>query len=228
MSDGNTHYQELKKRALDSGIKLFGVAEIDPVKDRFLLSAAELEGQKYGICMAVPLSEAVLNGIEDRPTLLYKWHYRQANNFLDRIAFLLSQHIMADGFRALPIPASQIVDWDAQRGAVSHRILAEAAGLGWRGRNNLLVNERYGSYIRLVSILTDMPLKPDRPVDGECGSCKRCVTECPVGALGESPDDYRLDKCLNKLKEFAKIRGIGQYICGICVKACPGKSRNRQ
>ena len=227
MSDGNAHYQYLKKTVHDSGIKLFGVAEIDPVKDRFLLSAAELEGLKYGISMAVPLSEAVLNGIEDRPTLLYKWHYRQANNFLDRVAFLLSQHIMEEGFRALPIPASQIVDWEAQRGAVSHRMLAEAAGLGWRGRNNLLVNETYGSQTRLVSILTDIPLKADRPADGGCGSCRRCVTKCPVEALGESADDYRLDKCLDKLKEFAKIRGIGQYICGICVKACPGKSTKK-
>lgn len=228
MSDGNTHNQELKRTALDSGIRLFGVAEIDLLKDRFLITPAELEGLKYGICMAIPLSEAVLSGIEDRPTLLYKWHYRQANNFLDRVAFLLSQHIMDDGFRALPIPASQIVDWEAQRGAVSHRLLAEAAGLGWRGRNNLLVNETYGSQIRLVSILTDIPLKPNHPVDGGCGSCKRCVTKCPVGALGESPDDYQLDKCLDKLKEFAKTRGIGQYICGICVKACPVKSRKNQ
>lgn len=217
------NYDNLREFALKEGGSLFGVAEIDPLKDRFLLSPKELNGLKYGVSIGVALSQAVLNGIEAQPTLLYKWHYRQANNLLDRIAFLLTQYIMQKDFQALPIPASQIVDWKAQKGAVSHRLLGEAAGLGWRGKNNLLVNEKVGAQLRLVSILTDWPLKIDRPVEQGCGSCSRCVSKCPAGALGESSDDYDFDKCYNLLKEFSKLRGIGQFICGVCVKACPGK-----
>ncbi len=224
MLKGKENYDRLKDLAIGEGASLFGVAEIESFKERFLLSPSELNGLNYGISIGVALSPAVLAGIVDQPTMLYKWHYRQANNLLDRVAFLVTLDIMKLGFNALPIPASQIVDWEAQKGAVSHRTLGEAAGLGWRGRNNLLVNETYGSRIRLVSVLTDLPLKTDpSKSDQTCGSCKRCISLCPAGALDESPEQYDFDKCFNLLKNLSKLRGIGQYICGVCVKACPGK-----
>ncbi len=219
----NTHW--LENLSMELGGTLFGVAEIDPLKDRFLLSTSELDNLKYGISVGVVLSQSVLNGIIDSPTLLYKWHYRQANNLLDKIAFILSQRLVQKGFRALPIPASQIVDWESQRGHLSHRLLAEAAGLGWRGRNNLLVNQIYGSQIRLVSVLTDFPLVAGSPVDHNCGTCRECISACPAGALGESHDDYDLEKCYTLLTEFSKKRGIGVHICGLCVKVCPGNQR---
>jgi epoxyqueuosine reductase len=207
------------------GGALFGVCEIDPFKDRFLLSTSELKGLRYGVVIGVVLSRAVFDGIKDSPTLLYKWHYRQANNLLDKIAFILSERICEKGFRALPVPASQVVDWEKQKGHVSHRILGEAAGLGWRGRNNLLVNEVYGSRIRLVSILTNLPLVPDHPVTLDCGSCNQCISACPVGALGDNPEQYDLNKCYDLLTEFSKRRGIGVHICGLCIKECPGMSK---
>lgn len=219
-AERNTHW--LRSLSMKSGGTLFGVAEIDPLKDRFLLSVSEIMGLKYGISIGVILSQSVLNGIKDSPTLLYKWHYRQANNLLDKIAFILSQRIVEKGFHALPVPASQVVDWDSHKGHLSHRLLAEAAGLGWRGRNNLLVNQVYGSQIRLVSILTDIPLVVHSSTDGGCGECRICLSACPAGALGESPDDYDLEKCYALLTEFSKKRGIGVHICGLCVKACPG------
>ena len=217
-------YDTLKAQAFEEGATLFGVADIEPLKDRFLLSKSEMQGLTRGISVALSLSRSVLDGIVNRPTLLYKWHYRQANNVLDRIAFRLTQGIVEKGFRALPIPASQVVDWETQKGHVSHRSIAEAAGLGWRGRNNLVVNSRYGAGIRLVTVLTDMPLIPDRPADQSCGRCSSCVSVCPADALGQSAAEYDLRKCYEHLKEFAKLKGIGQHICGICIKACPGEA----
>ena len=202
---------------------MFGVCEIDPFRDRFLLSANELQGLMFAVVLGIPLSRAVLEGIVDRPTLLYKWHYRQANNQLDRIAFLLTQTIVEMGYRALPIPASQIIDWEKQRAHVSHRMLAEAAGLGWRGRNNLLVTRHYGAQVRLVTVLTDLPLEPDESIENGCDKCHRCVSVCPADALGEDASEYDLDRCYKKLTEFSMIRGIGQHICGVCVKACFGR-----
>lgn len=219
------NYNELKELVFEKGITLFGVADLEPIKDRLLLSENELKGLKYGISMAVVLSKEVLEGIEEKPTILYKWHYRQANINLDNNAFLITQEIMRRGYKALPIAASQIIDWQKQLAHVSHRIVAEAAGLGWRGRNNLIVNEKYGSQIRLITVLTDIPLKTDKPVEFGCGTCRRCIDVCPVKALGETPDQYNFDLCFNQLKEFSKIQGVGQYICGICVKACYGKRK---
>jgi epoxyqueuosine reductase QueG len=218
--ENNSWIEELSKQW---GATLFGVADVNPLKEGFLLSTHETKNLKYAISIAVSLSRAVLDGIENKPTLLYKWHYRQANNQLDRIAFLVSQHICEKGFCALPIPASQIVDWDAQKAHVSHRTIGEAAGLGWRGKNNLLVNPEYGAQIRLVTVLTNIPLFVNKPLVYSCGSCSRCVQACPVGALGENANDYDFEKCFHYLKKCSVERGIGQYICGVCVRACPGK-----
>ena len=84
------------------------------------------------------------------------------NFFLDRGALLVADRIQKSGFRSLAVAASQIVDWDKQRAHLSHKHVGRAAGLGWFGRNNLLVNPELGSRFRLVTVLTDMPLEPDR------------------------------------------------------------------
>jgi epoxyqueuosine reductase len=70
-------------------------------------------------------------------------------------------------------------------------------------------------------VLTDLSLEPDKPVEGDCGNCYRCLEVCPAGAI--TKEGYDRGKCLEKLKEFAKKPGIGQFICGVCVKACKGK-----
>jgi epoxyqueuosine reductase len=213
--------ESLREVALREGAVLFGLAEIEDIKDRFLLSASETHGLCRAVSIAVPLSPSVLSGIDDHPTLLYKWHYQQANNLLDRIAFRMTARLIGLGRRALPVPASQIVDWRGNRAHLSHRMIAERAGLGWRGKSNLTVTERFGSAVRFATVLIDIPLETGRPVDPACGACDRCVLACPAGALGEKPEDYRLDLCHARLTEFSKERGIGVHICGVCVRACP-------
>lgn len=223
MSESDNNFQWLYDMAINKSMKLFGVADIRSHQSQVYFNAVKPSTMKFGIVMGLPLSKTVLDDIQDKPTMLYKWHYRQANNLLDKTAFEISLAITESGYQAVPIPASQVIDWIRQIGHVSHRALGEAAGLGWRGRNNLLVTKKYGARVRLVSILTDMPLKTNQPVKFECGSCKRCVSVCPAGALGESSRDYNLDKCYECLKNFSKIQGVGQNICGICIKVCPGK-----
>ncbi|MEW6600151.1 MAG: 4Fe-4S double cluster binding domain-containing protein [Nitrospirota bacterium] len=71
-----------------------------------------------------------------------------------------------------------------------------------------------------VTILTDMPLKSDYPLERDCGSCRKCIEICPVNAIKESHKDWNKIACLEKLKYFAKAHNVGQYICGLCVKAC--------
>lgn len=211
----------LREPAFRDGAALFGIADISGLKSRFLLSDVETAGLVRAVSVAVPLSPSVLSGIFDRPTLLYKWHYQQANNLLDRIAFRMAARLTALGRRALPIPASQMVDWSANRGHLSHRMIAEAAGLGWRGRSNLTVTRRFGSAVRFATVLIDVPLEPGVPADFGCGSCDLCVRACPAGALGPEPGDYRLDLCHARLTEFSRERGIGVHICGVCVRSCP-------
>ncbi|OFY66337.1 MAG: hypothetical protein A2Y71_15855 [Bacteroidetes bacterium RBG_13_42_15] len=215
-------YNKLKRMAINLGGTLFGVADVIPYQAYFNLSPEEYQNLHRGISIGVLLSESVLDAITTYPTLLYKWHYRQANNLLDHIAFRVSQFIIQAGYRAVPIPASQVTDWEKHTGHLSHRSMAEKAGLGWRGRNNLLVTQQYGSHVRLVSILTDLPLKPDESMVNKCGRCMKCVHSCPAGALGNHSDDYDINKCYTQLTGYSRLPGIGAHICGICVKSCKG------
>jgi epoxyqueuosine reductase QueG len=226
MESRENNYLKLKDWVLEQGISLFGVAEIRPLKNDFLhLSRQLIDSFESGISMAVRLSDAVLDEVEDRPTQLYFHHYRQANFHLDRIAFRLVNFIQEEGCRALPIPASQIIDWERQKGHLSHKMVAQEAGLGWIGRNNLLVNPTCGARIRLVTVLTDLPLKHDQPVKDGCRECKKCLSVCPAGAIKERQEEFEHLKCFEQLRLFRKRDHIGQYICGVCVKACRGGLR---
>jgi len=160
--------------------------------------------------------------VQDYPTALYLHHYRQVNFLLDRAALLTAGFIQDRGFQALPIAASQIIDWDNQKAHVSHKKVGELAGLGWLGRNNLLIHPEFGSQIRLVTILTDMPLAAGAPLDTDCGECRRCAAACPAHAIKDAKDEFDHRACFEQLKEFRRRGLVGQFICGVCVKACPG------
>ena len=220
-------YARLKDWVVDQGVSLFGVADIRPFRNEFIhLSKQLVNSFDSGISLAVRLSDTILEEIDDRPTQLYFHHYRQANFFLDRVAFELVQFIQQLGYNALPIPASQIINWENQRGHLSHKKVAKEAGLGWIGINNLLVNPTYGARIRLVTVLTDLPLKHDHPIEGGCYECKKCISVCPAGAIKGRQEDFEHLKCFEQLRLFKKRDHVGQYICGICVKACGGTPKN--
>lgn len=117
-------------------------------------------------------------------------------------------------------------------GPVSERFFAARAGLGWIGRNGLLVRPRGGSFCFLCSILTTLDLPLDRPMRNHCGSCKRCEDACPTHALSDSLCDAR--RCLAYWTIESKqdtappdIRSAlpgHLYGCDICQEVCPWNS----
>ena len=214
--------RELKAFALGLGFDLLGVADVTAMRGEFLLEPATRDRFPLAVSLGKRLSDGVLEDIDDRPTALYFHHYRQANNFLDRGAFLVADFIQKACFRALPAAASQIVDWEGQRAHLSHKHVGRAAGLGWFGRNNLLVNPALGSRFRLVTVLTDMPLMPAVPLDRDCGACRACAAACPAGAIKETREAFDHRACYETLKEFRKKGYTTQFICGICVRDCRG------
>lgn len=217
------NHRELKKFSFSRGAGLFGVADISGIREDFQLSPDITKSLNRAVCLGVGLSRCVLSEIDREPTKLYFHHYKTANMFLDQMAFAVMNWIQERGFSALPIPASQIVDWDLQKAHVSHKRIGHLAGLGWIGRNNLLVSKRFGAQFRLTTILTDMKLKTDQPVANGCGSCSLCVKVCPVAAIQDRPEDFKHLVCFEKLKEFQRQNIVGQFICGVCVKACGKK-----
>ena len=218
------NYRKLKKFCLNWGADLFGAADISSIKSDFAISAAVTHKLNSAVCLGVRVSGSILSEIEAQPTKLYFHHYRTINAFLDQLALRLGNFIQQQGYEALPIGASQIVDWQKQAAHLSHKKIGQLSGLGWIGRNNLLVNKKLGSQFRLVTVLTDLPIKQDKPVKEDCGKCHLCVVICPAKAIKEKPEDFNHQECFALLKEFQKQRIVDQYICGVCVKACKGRN----
>ena len=223
--DKNKNYSVLKKFCFNEGIDLFGVADISRIKNEFKISPKVLQNLDKAVCLGVMLSGSILSEIEEEPTKLYFHHYKIVNSFLDHAALRLCNIIQKKGFSALGIPATQIIDWEKNTAHLSHRRLGALAGLGWIGRNNLLVNEKLGSQFRLVSILTNIPLKIDKLSKKDCGDCRLCVKICPSGAIRENPADFDHLKCFEKLKSFQSQRQVEQFVCGVCVNVCKGGLR---
>ena len=113
-------------------------------------------------------------------------------------------------------------------GPILDRAIAERAGLGWIGKNNSLINKKYGSYIFLGEIITNLDFIPDKKVENKCGSCKKCIEICPGNALIE-PYHINPNKCIGYLtqkkgiipvKERKKI-GNNLWGCDKCQDICP-------
>ncbi len=216
--------EKLKTLSRHWGGSLFGVADLGFFKkEDFLLPPSLIDQLPYAISVGFHLSDAVLEEVERQPTPLYFHHYQRTNILLDTLGLVVTSAIQDLGYQAVPIAASQLVDWKTQRAHLSHKHVARAAGLGWIGRNNLLVNEQFGSRIRLVTILTGIPLPASSPSARDCGSCLDCVRVCPAGAIKERQKDFDHLRCYEQLRTFAKTLHFSHNICGVCVKACRGK-----
>ena len=229
--------------ARSAGTTLTGVADLKLLKDLPVYGGLSLDKFRYAISVAVALpSCAIEMTTVDDPGMLYAHAYRTANLALDSITLKVAAKISGKGYRTLTIPASMIVDQKRHLGHVSHKPFAWAAGLGWIGRNGLLINPTYGSRIRLATVLTDMPLMPGKPIGNGCGECRLCVLTCPSKALryskfevrpGSREEIFDADKCYERLvknKELlAKKHHMVEHavtICGMCIKVCPfGKAR---
>ncbi len=179
----------------------------------------------HAIVLGVQLSSEVLGTIEGAPNWTYYHHYRTVNFALDQAALVAAGECRRLGGRAFPVPASQVMDWDRLLGHLSHRELGARAGVGWRGRNNLLVHPVHGSQVRYATVLTDLPLPSpgiELPAGAGCGDCRACVGACPAGAIAMDPLAFDLDRCTAQVRRFSRSEKLNVLICGICVRACRG------
>ncbi|MEW6623001.1 MAG: 4Fe-4S double cluster binding domain-containing protein [Bacillota bacterium] len=224
----NNLYEKLKKKAHLMGADLFGVANLEKatiyIKDNY-----SLEYSKYptAVSLGVFFPKEIIRLLEDGPQQVYSYYYSVINHKLDEISLLLANHLERMGYKVFPIPASQQLITNKYKGIFSHKLAASLAGLGWIGKSCCLINEQVGPRLRLATVLTNAPLKPDSPTKNKCGSCTACVKACIPGAIkgvAFKPDDplsKRFDpKACDDYFDYVQSRhGIGN--CGKCIAACP-------
>ena len=122
----------------------------------------------------------------------------------------------------------------ADAGPVPERELAARAGLGWMGKNTLLIHPRIGSFTFIGVVLTDADLAPDLPFAADrCGSCQRCVDACPTEAF-VAPRELDARRCISYLpierrgaftSEEAGLVGDWVFGCDVCQDVCPWNER---
>ena len=113
-------------------------------------------------------------------------------------------------------------------GALVDTAVAQRAGIGFIGKNGLVISKEFGSYMFLGELITNLDIEPDQPVDYGCGDCNRCVTACPTSCLiGDGSMNAKRclsfqtqDKCVMDLEFRKKIKTV-IYGCDICQICCP-------
>ena len=207
-------------------IPLWGAADVESFP-----TPEDHAGQGFprALAFALPMGPEIMAGINAGPTEAYAREYARVNRLINELAEQLAAGIVSRGFRALPLAASERTDAINIRGDFPHKTAATRAGLGFIGRNCQLVTRKFGPWVRLGTVFTDMPLPCGPPLTRSfCGSCTRCVTACPARALTgaawrpglprEAILDPRACDAWKKAHYFQYHRG---YNCGICAAVCP-------
>lgn len=123
-------------------------------------------------------------------------------------------------------------------GALVDRAVAERAGIGFKAKNCMVISPKWGSWIYLGELITNIPFEPDVPVTEDCGECTKCIDSCPTGAL-VGPGELNAQRCVSFLTqtkgfiedEFMRKIGNRLYGCDTCQIVCPknkGKSWNHR
>ena len=217
--------ETIKKFSLSIGADLVGIASNQRLQDApkghkptNLLSSA----QSVIVC-AKRFPNTL---VEQGPATSYHKMMTVLDFLLDSIAYKIAVFLEQQGGLAIPVPAdSPYTDWDAKnlhgRGELSHKHAAQAAGLGRLGKNYILITSEFGNRVELVSVITNLDLKPDEMIKNDLcpANCTLCIDACPVNAIA---DYQHVNQKLCRPYMYS-ILPKGQKIdtCCLCRKVCP-------
>jgi epoxyqueuosine reductase len=183
------------------------------------------------IVFAVGYSSQTPGYLESPPAADEGWiaRYAQGRDYhhdVRKMAIRLARLLSEDSGLGFESNAHRVF---VDTGPVLEKAFAQRAGLGWMGKNTLLLNRTWGSWVFLGVILTPLELEFDTPGTDHCGSCTRCLDACPTGAF---PTPYVLDarECIatwtiesSEPADVIDVEALGQHVfgCDICQEVCP-------
>ncbi|MBE6497629.1 MAG: epoxyqueuosine reductase [Methanobrevibacter sp.] len=220
---------ELKNYLLKNGAIEVGYADIEnftPKKDL-----------NTGIVFYITYPKEIIKNMKNAPTKEYVEELVSLNTRLDELGMKCEEYLINKGFNAYAQTKKRLgTDFgEFNSFELPHKTIATRAGLGWIGKSALFTTKKYGSALRLSSVLTDAPLKIGTPIlKSQCGKCMECRNACPGGAISGKEWNYRLkrnefydDKKCEKyaLKVSEENLGKADTVCGKCIYACPHTQR---
>jgi epoxyqueuosine reductase len=208
---------ELKAKAISLGAGIVGICEIKPD----YLIEGETSSYKYAVVLGLPMDrEVMLHATSVKASREVSRVYNQCS----RLTVDIARHIRTLGWRAQGLPVNS-------SGEYLHIPMAIAAGLGELGKHGSLISREYGSNVRLTTVLTDLPLSVDEPIDigveDLCAQCQLCTKACPPGAISDEKQMVRgtrkwyvdFDRCVPYFSDT--------YGCAICLEMCPWSKPGR-
>lgn len=237
--------EEIREALKKEGAPLVGITaaeKIREIEDRINEAGSEgrLASMDWLTRSAKKRSDPLLHLPGARSVVLSIWPYSDGGQrFIARYAQHKDYHVtIKEKMQRAWMRAfsnQYAVKYFVDSGAIGEKVYAMKAGLGWIGKNALLINKEYGSFFCIGTIITDLKLKADSEADEGCGDCDRCINSCPTGAIiSAGKIDSR--RCLSylttehkgeieeELKPFLKETLFG---CDVCQEACPYNSKKR-
>ena len=221
---------ELKEELHRLGADLVGIGDIS------LLPDVVRKNMTLGIAVAVAIEPNVIKGIKDGPTMEYLQAYDMLNKKLDHIVSSGAQYIHKLGYEAIAQTVSEVAKTETDyHTLLPHKTVATRVGIGWIGKNAMLVTNEYGSAVRISAILTNAKLEVNQPVNvSQCKSCMCCKEACPGDAIVGA--NWNIDtgravlydpvKCKKAARHITKERlNVEKTLCGKCVFICPFTQR---
>jgi O-acetylhomoserine (thiol)-lyase len=221
--------QKIKREAKKLGINLLGVAGVERWEeyretDRAFFPASIWPWSRTAIVMGVQI---FLPMLETTPSVVYSELYNTTNRMLDESAYRIANFLNTLGHRAFFFPRDGYGDISVlvkkPEAAFSHVLAGKYAGLGTIGFNHTLLTPEYGPRVRLVSVISDADIAPDRVIGKDlCLNCGLCKKNCPVDAFTAHPGALIADMNKNRCAAWhQRLKDELRYPCGICTKVCP-------